>query len=79
MTTPLPVHADSTTGHDDIQMIAVSRLMLDNVPDIKVHSALVTTPLAQVALAFGANELEGPSAEEQRLLIAEAGRNPVPR
>ncbi len=76
---PLPVHADSTTGHDDIQMIAVSRLMLDNVPDIKVHSALVTTPLAQVALAFGANELEGPSAEEQQLLIAEAGRNPVPR
>jgi 2-iminoacetate synthase ThiH len=76
---PLPIHADSTTGHDDIQMIAVSRLMLDNVPDIRVSAALVTTPLAQVALAFGANELEGPSAAEQVLLIREAGRNPVKR
>ena len=76
---PLPIHADSTTGHDDIQMIAVSRLMLDNVPDIRVNAALVTTPLAQVALAFGANELEGPPADEQVLLISEAGRNPVKR
>jgi aminodeoxyfutalosine synthase len=76
---PLPIHADSTTGHDDIQMVAVSRLMLDNVPDIRVNAALVTTPLAQVALAFGANELEGPPAEEQVLLIREAGRNPVKR
>ena len=75
----LPIHADSTTGHDDIQMIAVSRLMLDNVPDIRVNAALVTTPLAQVALAFGANELEGPPADEQVLLISEAGRNPVKR
>ncbi len=76
---PLPVHADSTTGHDDIQMIAVSRLMLDNVPDIKVVAQLVTTPLAQVALAFGANELAGPPADEQVRLIREAGRTPVKR
>ncbi len=71
--------ADATTGQDDVRMIAVSRLMLDNIADIKVDSGMLTTPLSQVVLSFGANELSGPPADEQILLIREAGKNPVKR
>jgi aminodeoxyfutalosine synthase len=71
---PLPFHPENTvferrgwahtTGHDDLKMQAVSRLMLDNIPNIKAYWIMISTPLAQVALHFGANDIQGTVVEE---------------
>ena len=43
----------STTGLTDLRNIAVARLMLDNVPHIKVYWIMTGLKTAQVALRFG--------------------------
>jgi aminodeoxyfutalosine synthase len=48
-----------TTGVDDLKMIAVSRLMLDNIPNVKAYWIMMGMPLAAVALHFGANDVQG--------------------
>ena len=48
-----------TTGADDLKMLAFSRLMLDNVPNIKAYWIMMGMPMAQVALHFGANDVQG--------------------
>ncbi len=74
---PLPASADATTGQDDISMVAVSRLVLDNIPHLQVCADLITAPLAQVALAFGADDLNVAPEDDPELLIGDAGRVPV--
>ncbi len=54
-----------TTGSDDLKMIAVSRLMLDNIQNIKAYWIMMGMPLAQVALHFGANDVQGTVVREQ--------------
>ncbi len=54
-----------TTGADDLKMIAVSRLLLDNIPNIKAYWIMMGLPLAQVALHFGANDVQGTVVREQ--------------
>ncbi len=53
-----------TTGLDDLRHIAASRLILDNIPHIKAYWVMVTPKLAQVALKFGADDLDGTVVEE---------------
>ena len=48
-----------TTGADDLKMLAFARLMLDNVPNIKAYWIMMGMPMAQVALHFGANDVQG--------------------
>ena len=48
-------------------MLAVSRLMLDNIPNIKAYWILMGMPLAQVALHFGANDVQGTVVREDDL------------
>ena len=72
---PLPFHPENTvferrgfkfsTGYDDLKMIAVSRLMLDNIANIKAYWIMISTPLAQVALHYGANDIQGTVMEEK--------------
>ncbi len=54
-----------TTGSDDLKMLAVSRLMLDNVPNIKAYWIMMGMPLAAVALHFGANDVQGTVVREE--------------
>ncbi|HEX3555065.1 MAG TPA: aminofutalosine synthase MqnE, partial [Thermoanaerobaculia bacterium] len=54
-----------TTGDSDLQHIAASRLVLDNVPHVKAYWVMVTPKLAQVALRFGADDLDGTIVEEK--------------
>jgi aminodeoxyfutalosine synthase len=54
-----------TTGADDLKMIAVSRLLLDNVPNVKAYWIMMGLPMAQVALHFGANDVQGTVVREQ--------------
>ena len=54
-----------TTGADDLKMLAFSRLLLDNVPNIKAYWIMMGMPLAAVALHFGANDVQGTVVREQ--------------
>jgi aminodeoxyfutalosine synthase len=54
-----------TTGTDDLKMLAFSRLMLDNVPNIKAYWIMMGMPLAAVALHFGANDVQGTVVHEE--------------
>ena len=38
--------------------------MLDNIEHIKAYWIMISTPLAQVALHFGANDIQGTVVEE---------------
>lgn len=59
------VHRQWTTGVDDLKTLAVARLLLDNVPHVKAYWIMLTPELAQVALAFGADDLDGTVIEEK--------------
>jgi aminodeoxyfutalosine synthase len=54
-----------TTGAEDLKTIAVSRLLLDNVPNVKAYWIMMGMPLAQVALHFGANDVQGTVVREE--------------
>ena len=58
-------HLPRTTGIDDLKTIAVSRLLLDNFDHIKAYWIMLTPRIAQVALRFGANDLDGTVVEEK--------------
>ena len=52
-------------GFDDLKNIAVSRLMLDNIPHIKAYWMMMTPQIAQIALRFGADDIDGTVVEEK--------------
>jgi aminodeoxyfutalosine synthase len=62
--TPLH-HIPKTTGFLDIKNIAVARLMLDNIPHIKAYWIMMTPKIAQIALRFGADDIDGTVVEEK--------------
>ncbi len=62
--TPLQ-HLPWTTGMQDLKQIAVSRLMLDNFPHIKAYWQMLTPKVAQIALRFGADDIDGTVVEEK--------------
>jgi len=53
------------TGIDALKTMAVSRLMLDNFDHIKAYWIMLTPRIAQIALGFGANDLDGTVVEEK--------------
>ncbi len=55
---------DFTSAIDDLKTIAVSRLMLDNIPHIKAYWVMLTEEVAAVALNFGADDIDGTVGEE---------------
>lgn len=79
-----------TTGYHDVRMVALARLALPTVPTIGVDWEQFGPKLAQVALTFGANLLDGvppvddetlgrrrATVEELRRNIRSAGFEPV--
>ena len=58
-------HIPKPTGMDALKTIAVSRLMLDNFDHIKAYWIMLTPRIAQIALRFGANDLDGTVVEEK--------------
>jgi aminodeoxyfutalosine synthase len=58
-------HLDTTTGLTDIRQIAVGRLMLDNFPHVKAYWQMVSPKIAQIALRFGADDIDGTVIEEK--------------
>src|SRR5439155_11770555 len=58
-------HIPKPTGYADLRNIAVSRLMLDNFEHIKAYWIMLSPSVAQIALRFGANDLDGTVVEEK--------------
>ena len=56
-------HLPGPTGVDSLKTMAVSRLLLDNFPHVKAYWVMLGKRLAQVALHFGANDLDGTITE----------------
>lgn len=54
-----------TSGAEDLKMMAVSRLLLDNIPNLKAYWIMMGLPLASVALHFGANDVQGTVVREE--------------
>jgi aminodeoxyfutalosine synthase len=54
-----------TTGFMDLKNVAIARLLLDNFPHIKAYWIMMTPRVAQVALKFGADDLDGTVVEEK--------------
>lgn len=52
-------------GLDQLRTVAVSRLMLDNIPHIKAYWIMMGPKLAPVALWYGADDLDGTIVEER--------------
>ena len=69
---PLVFHPDNTplqrlgktTGTDALRTIAISRLMLDNFPHVKAYWIMTGIKIAQIALHFGADDIDGTVVEE---------------
>jgi aminodeoxyfutalosine synthase len=57
---------------DDLLTIAVSRLMLDNFDHIKAYWIMITPRVAQTALSFGADDIDGTVVEEKIVHMAGA-------
>jgi aminodeoxyfutalosine synthase len=76
---PLAFHPDNSemahlpkpSGVMDLKMMAISRLMLDNFPHIKAYWVMLGLKTAQVALSFGADDLDGTVVHEK--IYHEAG------
>jgi cyclic dehypoxanthinyl futalosine synthase len=62
---------EQASGIDYLRVVAVSRLVLDNVPNIQASWVTQGAMLGQVALRFGANDLGGTMLEEN--VVAAAG------
>ena len=53
------------TGVDDLRTYAVARLMLDNIEHIKAYWVMLGVKTAQIALGFGADDIDGTVVEEK--------------
>ncbi|HZI18193.1 MAG TPA: aminofutalosine synthase MqnE [Pyrinomonadaceae bacterium] len=56
-------HLPGPSGVDSLKTMAVSRLMLDNFAHVKAYWVMLGKRLAQVALHYGANDLDGTITE----------------
>ena len=70
---PLAFHPDNTnlshiekaSAVMDLKTMAVSRLMLDNFPHIKAYWVMLGIRTAQIALSFGADDIDGTVVHEK--------------
>lgn len=65
-------HLPPTTGTDDLKTLAIARLLLDNFAHIKTYWVMTGLKLAQIALFFGANDMDGTVVEEVISLMSGA-------
>jgi aminodeoxyfutalosine synthase len=80
---PLVFHPDNTplarlgktSGLDALRTIAVARLMLDNVPHVKAYWIMLGLKIAQIALHYGADDIDG-TVEEEHITHDAGGATP---
>jgi aminodeoxyfutalosine synthase len=80
---PLAFHPDNNqmrklpapTGADTLRVHAVSRLMLDNIPHVKAFWIATGVEVAQIALWFGVDDLDG-TVQEEKIYHMAGARTP---
>ncbi|MBN1185424.1 MAG: aminofutalosine synthase MqnE [Bacteroidales bacterium] len=73
------IDIEETAPHDVLKTFAISRIFLDNIPHIKAYWPDIGKPLSQIALSFGADDLDGTvdntriytQREDEKLKLAE--------
>ncbi len=81
---PLAFHPDNNqlrklpapSASDTLRTIAVSRLMVDNVPHIKAFWVATGVDVAQIALWYGADDLDG-TVQEEKIYHMAGSRTPL--
>jgi hypothetical protein len=68
---PRALAAEPTTGYEDVRAVAFARIVLADVPHIQVDWTLHGPKLAQVALTFGADDVDNVSPLDE---VAEGRR-----
>ena len=66
-------HLKKATAVEDLRNIALGRLMLDNFPHVKAFWIMITPRVAQVALSYGADDMDGTVTTEEIAHAAGAG------
>ena len=56
---------EGPTAADDLRTMAAARLLLDNFDHLKAFWVMLTPDLAQVALRFGADDIDGTVVREE--------------
>jgi aminodeoxyfutalosine synthase len=64
-------HIPQASGLVDLKVVAMARLMLDNFDHIKAYWIMLSEKIAQVALGFGADDIDGTVVHE--LIYHDAG------
>jgi aminodeoxyfutalosine synthase len=80
---PLAFHPDNNqmrklpapTAADTLRVLAVSRLMLDNVPHVKAFWIATGVEVAQIALWYGVDDLDG-TVQEEKIYHMAGARTP---
>lgn len=65
-------HLPGPTGFEDLRHIAISRIFLDNFPHIKTYWVMSGIDIAQLALNFGADDIDGTIMKETIVHMAGA-------
>ena len=65
-------HLRRVGSWEDMKMLALSRLFLDNIDHFKAFWVMLSLPVAQLALGFGADDLDGTIGEEKIIHAAGA-------
>ena len=69
-------HLPGPGGIEILKTLSVSRLILDNLPHLKAYWVMLGLKLTQVALHFGADDLEGTIVQEK--IAHQAGAQTAP-
>lgn len=62
--------AQLSTGTETLRIIAISRLMLDNIPHIKAYRMNIGDEIAELALRYGADDIDGTVQKESIMHLA---------
>ena len=63
-------NAQLATGTETLRTIAISRLMIDNIPHIKAYRMNLGDALSELALSYGADDLDGTVHQESIMHLA---------
>ena len=67
--------AQLATGSEILRTIAISRILLDNIPHIKAYRMNIGDSLSELALQYGADDVDGIVQQEQIMHLAGSNTN----
>ena len=64
---------------EDLKMLAMSRILLDNIPHIKAYWVMYGKTTAELALAFGADDIDGTIEDSTKIYSMAGAEDKRPR